>query len=146
MSPPGNDIPRATSDVQYAQSAGTHVAFRVLDGPDGIDVVMVSGFNFPMELLPEDPIGARLLEGLTSIGRLAIFDRRGVGLSDPILDWERALVDQWSDDLRTDRCCGLRTPRDLRVGRLRCRAPLRDSLPRRVRPARPPRAAPLPEP
>jgi class 3 adenylate cyclase/alpha-beta hydrolase superfamily lysophospholipase len=86
-------------DVQYARSDGTHVAFRVLDGPSTIDLVMVSGFNFPIELLPEDPVVARLLDGLRSIARVAIFDRRGIGLSDPITDWERPLVDQWSDDL-----------------------------------------------
>jgi class 3 adenylate cyclase len=89
------------SGVQYAQSGETHVAFRVLDGPASTELVMVSGFNFPMEMLPEDRIGARLLEGLSAIGRLAIFDRRGIGLSDPIVDWEKPLVDQWSDDLRT---------------------------------------------
>jgi class 3 adenylate cyclase/alpha-beta hydrolase superfamily lysophospholipase len=88
------------ADVRYAERDGVHVAFQLLDGPDTVDLVMVSGFNFPFEMLPEDPIGARLLEGLSSIGRLAIFDRRGVGLSDPIVDWERPLVDQWSDDLR----------------------------------------------
>lgn len=87
------------NDVRYAQRDGVHIAFRVLDGPEGVDIVMVSGFNFPFDLLAEDPIGARLLEGLTSIGRLAVFDRRGIGLSDPIVDWDRPLVDQWSDDL-----------------------------------------------
>jgi class 3 adenylate cyclase len=86
-------------EVQYAKRDGVHVAFRVVDGPEGHDLVMVSGFNFPFEMLPEDPIGERLLEGLSSIGRLLIFDRRGIGLSDPIVDWERPLVDQWSDDL-----------------------------------------------
>ena len=87
-------------EVRYATRDGVHVAFRVLDGPADVDLVMVSAFNFPFEMLPEDPVGARLLEGLSSIGRLAVFDRRGVGLSDPIVDWERPLVDQWSDDLR----------------------------------------------
>ncbi|HEX5588594.1 MAG TPA: adenylate/guanylate cyclase domain-containing protein [Acidimicrobiia bacterium] len=88
-------------DVQYAKRDDTHIAYRVLDGPDSVEIVMVSGFNFPIELLPEDPVGARLLDGLSSIGRLAIFDRRGIGLSDPIVDWERPLVDQWGDDLAT---------------------------------------------
>ncbi|HKY16270.1 MAG TPA: adenylate/guanylate cyclase domain-containing protein [Microthrixaceae bacterium] len=87
------------SDVEYAKRDGVHIAFRVIDGPAEVEIVMVSGFNFPFEMLPEDPIGARLLEGLSSIGRLAVFDRRGVGLSDPIVDWNRPLVDQWSDDL-----------------------------------------------
>ena len=88
-------------EVRYAERDGTHVAYRVLDGPEGHDLVMVSGFNFAFESLPEDPIGARLLEGLSSIGRLAVFDRRGIGLSDPIVDWDRPLVDQWGDDLAT---------------------------------------------
>lgn len=86
-------------DVRYTERDGINIAFRVLDGPADVEVVMVSGFNFPFEMLPEDPMGARLLEGLRSIGRLAVFDRRGVGLSDPIADWDRPLVDQWSDDL-----------------------------------------------
>jgi class 3 adenylate cyclase len=86
-------------EVRYAERAGVHIAYRVYDGPDTIELVMVSGFNFPFEMLPEDPIGERLLEGLSSIGRLVVFDRRGIGLSDPIVDWERPLLDQWSDDL-----------------------------------------------
>jgi class 3 adenylate cyclase len=28
-----------------------------------------------------------------------VFDRRGVGLSDPVVDWERPVLDQWADDL-----------------------------------------------
>jgi len=89
------------ADVRYAKRDDTHVAFRVLDGPEGHDLVMVSGFNFPIEMLADDPVGARLLDGLSSVGRLAVFDRRGIGLSDPITDWQRPLVDQWSDDLAT---------------------------------------------
>ena len=30
-----------------------------------------------------------------------LFDRRGIGLSDPITDWTRPLVDQWAEDLAT---------------------------------------------
>src|SRR4051812_55627 len=88
-------------DVRFAERDGIHVAYRVLDGPGDVEIVMVSGFNFAFESLSEDPIGARLLEGLSSIGRLAVFDRRGVGLSDPIVDWDRPLIDQWSDDVDT---------------------------------------------
>jgi class 3 adenylate cyclase len=52
-----------------------------------------------MEFLERDRVGARLLEGLTAIGRLVLFDRRGIGLSDPITDWSTPLVVQWADDL-----------------------------------------------
>jgi class 3 adenylate cyclase/pimeloyl-ACP methyl ester carboxylesterase len=43
----------------------------------------------------------RFLEGLRGIGRVVIFDRRGIGLSDPIVDWERPILEQWADDLAT---------------------------------------------
>ena len=91
-------------DVLYALAAdGTHVAYRVLDADPSVerarDVVMVSGGLFPLELFEEDPGFARLLEGLRSLGRVIVFDRRGIGLSDPIADWDLPVVDQWTDDL-----------------------------------------------
>ena len=82
---------------------GAHVAYRILDqgaacdGP--VDIVMVSGGLFPMEVYEDDPGFVRLLEGLCSVGRVVVFDRRGLGLSDPIVDWNRPVLDQWADDL-----------------------------------------------
>ena len=91
-------------DVLYAQAEdGSHVAYRVLDGDPSAglarDVVMVPGGLIPLELFEEEPGFARLLDGLRAFGRVIVFDRRGVGESDPILDWERMVVDQWTDDL-----------------------------------------------
>ena len=54
-----------------------------------------------MDALEGDRIGARLISGLRAVGRLLLFDRRGIGLSDPITDWGRPLVEQWADDLAT---------------------------------------------
>ena len=89
------------SEVRYAVADGHHIAFRVLTGEgDGDhDVVMISGGVFPMDALPDDPLARRLLEGLTGLGRLIVFDRRGVGLSDQITDWDRALRVLWEEDL-----------------------------------------------
>src|SRR2546421_11934869 len=91
-------------DVLYAQAAdGTHVAYGVLDAEPSVelarDVVMVAGGLIPLELFEDEPGFARLLDGLRALGRVIVFDRRGVGLSDPIQDWERTVVDQWTDDL-----------------------------------------------
>jgi class 3 adenylate cyclase len=91
-------------DVLYARAAdGTHIAYGVLDADPsagaGRDVVMVSGGLIPLELFEEEPGFARLLQGLRLLGRVVIFDRRGLGLSDPIASWERSVLDQWSDDL-----------------------------------------------
>ena len=85
--------------VSYAQAGDVHVAYQSYGSPGSTDVVMVSGAFFPMEVLPEDRLVQRLLDGLTHLGRLVLFDKRGVGMSDPFTDWSRPSVDQWSDDL-----------------------------------------------
>jgi class 3 adenylate cyclase/pimeloyl-ACP methyl ester carboxylesterase len=92
------------SEVEYARAGdGTHVAYRVLgsdaDGDACSDVVMASGGLIPMQVFEDDPGCVRLLEGLCSLGRVVVFDRRGLGQSDPIVEWERPILDQWADDL-----------------------------------------------
>jgi class 3 adenylate cyclase len=92
------------TDVLYARADdGTHVAYRVLDADPSVevarDVVMVSGGLIPMELFEDEPGFTRMLDGLCSLGRVVVFDRRGLGLSDPIPGWERTVLDQWADDL-----------------------------------------------
>jgi class 3 adenylate cyclase len=52
-----------------------------------------------MDFLARDRIGRRLLDGLSALGVVVLFDRRGIGLSDPITDWSVPLVEQWADDL-----------------------------------------------
>src|SRR4029077_2944395 len=84
----------------YVASGGHHLAYRVRDGADGREVVLITpGGTVPMEFLERDRIGVRLLDGLAAVGRVVLFDRRGIGLSDPITDWSRPLVEQWAEDL-----------------------------------------------
>jgi class 3 adenylate cyclase/pimeloyl-ACP methyl ester carboxylesterase len=52
-----------------------------------------------MESLFDDRIGRRIIEGLSALGRLIIFDRRGIGLSDPPRDSHRPVTTQWLEDL-----------------------------------------------
>ena len=40
-----------------------------------------------------------MFDGLRTLGRVIVFDRRGIGLSDPITDWERTIPEQWTEDL-----------------------------------------------
>ena len=92
-------------EVQYARADdGTHIAYRVLDAAlhtaDGHDIVMVSGGFFPMESFDDYAGLVRLIDGLRSVGRVVVFDRRGVGLSDPPSDLTRPILDQWADDVR----------------------------------------------
>ena len=88
-------------EIEYAKAGEHHIAFRevVGDGGGDLEIVMATGVFFPMESLADDPVAARLVEGLASLGRLVMFDRRGVALSDPVSDWDTPLLEQWSDDL-----------------------------------------------
>jgi len=92
------------TEVLFARADdGTHVAYRVLDADASAgsarDVVLVPTGLIPLELYEEEPGFARLLDGLRSLGRVIVFDRRGLGLSDPISDWTRPVADQWAEDL-----------------------------------------------
>lgn len=89
------------SEIRYAITGEHHIAYRELvgDSSGSHDVVMVTGANFPMDSLEGDPLANRMVEGLASLGRLVMFDRRGIGLSDPIVDWDAGLREQYEDDL-----------------------------------------------
>ena len=76
-------------DIEYALADDTHIAYRVLGEPGRVDLVMVAGALFPLELLAEDRVASRFMAGLAAFGRLVVFDKRGVGLSDPMTDWSR---------------------------------------------------------
>jgi class 3 adenylate cyclase len=90
-----------TSEVRYARVDDAHVAYRVVagDGSETGDVVWLMAGTLSMEALFEDPVGERLLDGLAGIGRLVVFDRRGIGLSDPPVDWQAPVSSRWSDDV-----------------------------------------------
>jgi class 3 adenylate cyclase len=86
----GSGLRSRTSEVGYARVADTHVAYRVIAG-GGLsthDVVLLGSGTASMEAAFEDPIGVRLLDGMAGLGRLVVFDRRGIGLSDPPGDWD----------------------------------------------------------
>lgn len=70
--------------TQYARSGDLSIAYKVVgDGP--IDVVFVPGFISHVELLWEIPTVVHILERFASFARVLMFDRRGTGLSDPVV-------------------------------------------------------------
>src|SRR5690242_3442020 len=73
-----NTIPQ----VRYVRSSGdARIAYQVIgDGP--LDLVFVSGFVSNLEGYWEDPAFAHVFDRLASFARVAIFDKRGQGLSD----------------------------------------------------------------
>jgi class 3 adenylate cyclase/pimeloyl-ACP methyl ester carboxylesterase len=78
-----------------------HVAYRVVGGdePGTHDVVLVLSGTMPMDALFDDPIALRFLQGLADLGRLVLFDRCGIGLSDPPAGSNGPTLSQWCDDV-----------------------------------------------
>jgi class 3 adenylate cyclase/pimeloyl-ACP methyl ester carboxylesterase len=71
--------------TRYARSGETSIAYQV-SGEGGLDLLFVTGWITQIEQLWEAPANRRFLERLASIGRLIIFDSRGTGLSERVLD------------------------------------------------------------
>ncbi len=70
------------AQVRYVRSSGdTRIAYQVTgEGP--LDLVFVSGFVSNLEGYWEDPAFRHVFERLGSFARVALFDKRGQGLSD----------------------------------------------------------------
>jgi class 3 adenylate cyclase len=83
--------------TRYAKSGEVHIAYQVFgNGP--IDLVFVPGFVSHIENYWDYPDLARWLLRLSRFARVAIFDKRGTGLSDRV--GEAPSLDQRMDDAR----------------------------------------------
>jgi pimeloyl-ACP methyl ester carboxylesterase len=83
--------------VQYADSNGAFVAYQVLgDGPRDLIVIM-DGF-VPIDTMDDEPRVAHSMSRLNAFARLIRFDRRGVGLSDPVSPSAPPTLEQWVED------------------------------------------------
>jgi DNA-binding SARP family transcriptional activator/pimeloyl-ACP methyl ester carboxylesterase len=80
--PPEHPPHRSTAPrTGYVQSGEVYLAQQVI-GRGGPDIVLVPGFVSHLEHIWKEPQLAGFLEKLASLGRLILFDKRGVGLSD----------------------------------------------------------------
>jgi class 3 adenylate cyclase len=71
--------------TRYAHSGDASIAYQVIgDGP--LDVLFLTGWLTQLEQLWEAPANRRFLERLTTFGRLILYDSRGTGLSERMLD------------------------------------------------------------
>jgi len=71
--------------TRYARSEGAAIAYQVCgEGP--LDLLFLTGWIAQIEQLWEAPANRRFLERLAGIGRLILFDSRGTGLSERVLE------------------------------------------------------------
>jgi class 3 adenylate cyclase len=87
-------------ETHYAKGCDGFVAYQVIgNGPP--DLVFIPDWVTNLEVMWEEPSLARFLRRLSSFSRLICFDKRGCGVSDPVLFQEGLSAESWIDDTRT---------------------------------------------
>ncbi len=87
-------------ETLYARAGEVHIAYQVLgDGP--IDIILADQWFSHMDAQWDVPPLAQFRHRLASFGRVIMFDKRGIGLSDPVPINALPTLEVWIDDLRT---------------------------------------------
>ncbi len=74
-----------TPETRYANSGGVSIAYQVL-GEGALDLVVVPGWVSNLEATWDDPDREAFYRRLARFSRLILFDKRGTGLSDRVVD------------------------------------------------------------
>lgn len=83
--------------TRYARSGDVHLAYHVTgEGP--LDLLLVPDGMIPIEAIPEEPSFDRFVRRLGRFSRVIRFDRRGMGLSDPVTPSNPPTLEQWMED------------------------------------------------
>ncbi|MET3965601.1 alpha/beta fold hydrolase [Bradyrhizobium sp. S3.9.1] len=69
--------------TRYVKGAGVHLAYQTY-GSGPLDILVMPGFVSHVERAWENPASRTFLASLMRLGRLIVFDRRGIGLSDRV--------------------------------------------------------------
>ncbi|MGH2727862.1 MAG: adenylate/guanylate cyclase domain-containing protein [Actinomycetota bacterium] len=89
------DVPQ----TRFARSGEYHIAYQVFgEGP--MDLVVCGSWQSNVEARWDVPLMAKFLRRLGAFCRVITFDKRGVGLSDPVPLRSLPSVEDWMDDVR----------------------------------------------
>jgi len=85
--------------TKYAKTPdGIHVAYQVI-GTGPVDLVLINGWMAHVEAQWEEWRFAHVLRRLAAFSRLIVFDKRGVGMSDPAPIADLPSIEQWAQDV-----------------------------------------------
>jgi pimeloyl-ACP methyl ester carboxylesterase len=88
-------------ETRYARTGdGTFLAYQIIAGSPH-RLVFMPHWATHIEAIWEDPAFARFMKRLGSFSQVLFFDKRGVGLSDPVSLQELPTLESWMDDLST---------------------------------------------
>jgi class 3 adenylate cyclase len=83
--------------VRYAKTAdGAHIAFQVVG--DGPALVYMPHWATHLEMLWEEPLISSFVRRLATFSKVIMFDKSGVGLSDPVPTPMLPTLEKWCDD------------------------------------------------
>lgn len=86
-------------DMRYASGPEGQVAYQVFgEGP--INVLFLPTWVWSIELMWDEPHVVRFLERLASFSRVVMFDKRGLGSSDPVPLGAIPTLEEWTEDIR----------------------------------------------
>ena len=89
----------ASPQTRYAKAGDVHVAYQVVgEGPP--DLILVSTWFSHVEARWDFPGFAYYLRRLASFSRVISFDKRGIGLSDPVPVDRLPFLEEWMTDVR----------------------------------------------
>jgi pimeloyl-ACP methyl ester carboxylesterase len=90
------DAPAGSTGTRYAHNGDVALAYQTV-GEGRPDLVFMPGFVSHLEAAWEDPTYSGFMRRLARDRRLIIFDKRGTGLSDAVIDWPK--LDERVEDL-----------------------------------------------
>ena len=88
-----------TPETQYARVGDLQLAYQTL-GEGAIDLVLADQWMSHQEAQWEVAPLAEARHRLAAVGRLILFDKRGVGMSDPVPLQSLPSIEAWMDDVR----------------------------------------------
>ncbi|MEO7804226.1 MAG: adenylate/guanylate cyclase domain-containing protein [Actinomycetota bacterium] len=87
------DIPQ----MRYAQVGDSQIAYQIFG--EGPSLMFIFGFLSHLDLRWEEPQYAKFMHRLASFSSVIVFDRRGVGASDPLPDSGSPSWEDWVTDI-----------------------------------------------
>lgn len=97
MLPESKMLKSGSVPTRYAKSNGIHIAYQVWGEGDN-DIILIHGGFVPIQSMTSHAYFEYYIRQLVNIGRVIIFDFRGIGNSDPLPPNCIPSVDNWAQD------------------------------------------------
>jgi class 3 adenylate cyclase len=86
-------------ETLFAQGPEGQIAYQVF-GEGSLDLLFLPPWSWSIDLMWDEPRVERFMRRLATFSRVIVFDKRGMGSSDPIPLDALPTLEEWSDDMR----------------------------------------------